>query len=100
MSQDLDLTGTVIDGKYELERLIGRGGMGTVYAARQLTLDRQVAVKILRPDVTSDERAIARFTREARAAARIDHPNAVRVYDYGSSQNAGAYIVMEFVEGI
>jgi serine/threonine-protein kinase len=100
MSQDPDRTGTVIDGKYELERLIGRGGMGTVYAARQVQLDRKVAVKILRPDVTSDDRAIARFNREARAAARIEHPNAVRVYDFGSNDEVGAYIVMEYVEGV
>src|SRR4051812_2564367 len=100
MSQELDRSGTVVDGKYVLERLIGRGGMGTVYAARQLQLDRQVAIKIVRPELMTDERAVARFNREARAAARIEHPNAVRVYDFGSSPEAGTFIVMEYVEGV
>lgn len=100
MSADPDRSGTIIDGKYELQRLIGRGGMGSVYAARQLQLDRQVAVKLLRHEVVADERAVARFNREARATARIEHPNAVRIYDFGATDDGGAYIVMEFVEGI
>jgi serine/threonine-protein kinase len=99
MAED-DRTGSVIDGKYRLERLIGRGGMGTVYAARQLQLDRQVAVKLLRHDFTADDRAVARFNREARAAARIEHPNAVRVYDFGAAADGDAFIAMEFVEGV
>lgn len=100
MSETHDHIGTTVDGKYEIQRLIGRGGMGTVYAARQLQLDRIVAVKILRPDVTADSSAVARFRREARAAARIEHPNAVRVYDFGEMDDRTAYIVMEFVEGV
>jgi serine/threonine-protein kinase len=100
MADDQDRIGTVLDGKYVLERLIGSGGMGAVYAARQLQLDRTVALKLLRPDVTSDERAVARFNREARAAARIEHANAVRVYDFGTSEDGSAFIVMEYIEGV
>jgi serine/threonine protein kinase len=99
MSEDARI-GSIIDGKYELQRVIGRGGMGAVYVARQLRLDRLVAIKLLRPDVTADERAVARFNREARAAARIEHPNAVRVYDFGSTDDGGAFIAMEYVEGV
>lgn len=100
MSDLNDRIGTVVGAKYEIQRLIGKGGMGAVYAARQLQLDRQVALKLLRSDVTADEAAVARFHREARAMARIEHPNAVRVYDFGETEDGAAYIVMEFVEGI
>src|SRR5687768_11130654 len=75
MSDLNDRVGTIVDAKYEIQRLIGKGGMGAVYAARQLQLDRQVAIKLLRSDVTADEAAVARFHREARAMARIEHPN-------------------------
>jgi predicted Ser/Thr protein kinase len=100
MSDVNDRIGTVVDGKYEIQRLIGKGGMGAVYAARQLQLNRQVALKLLRPDVTADEAAVARFHREAQAMARIEHPNAVRVYDFGETESGEAFIVMEFVEGV
>lgn len=97
---DNGLVGTVIDGKYEVERLIGRGGMGAVYAAKQVQLDRQVAVKVLKPDLMTDNAAVTRFNREARASARIEHPNAVRVYDFGTMGDGGAYIVMELLDGV
>jgi serine/threonine protein kinase len=91
--------GTVIDGKYEVERLIGRGGMGAVYAARQLQLDRAVAIKVLRAELVADSSAVARFSREARASARLEHAHAVRVYDFGTLEGGSAYIVMELLEG-
>jgi serine/threonine protein kinase len=94
-----DLSGRVIDGKYEVHHLLGRGGMGAVYAGTHLQLERQVAVKILRADLVADANAAARFVREARAAARIEHPNAVSVYDFGQL-DGGAYLVMEYVDGI
>lgn len=89
----------VIEGKYRLEQLIAHGGMGSVYRATHLTLERPVAIKILRPELLSDATARERFNREARAAARLKHPNIVAVYDSGHLPNGSAYLVMELIEG-
>jgi serine/threonine protein kinase len=89
----------VIADKYRLERLLGRGGMGAVYAATHIDLDRLVAIKLLLSDFTSDADALERFRREARAAARLNHPNVADTFDYGVLPEGGAYIVMELVEG-
>ncbi|MFN0085445.1 MAG: protein kinase domain-containing protein [Blastocatellia bacterium] len=89
----------VIDGKYRLERLIAHGGMGSVYRAMHLQLEREVAVKILRAEFLADATIRERFHREARAAARLKHPNIVAIYDFGSLANGGAYLVMELIEG-
>jgi tRNA A-37 threonylcarbamoyl transferase component Bud32/GAF domain-containing protein len=89
-----------VDGKYRLDRLIGRGGMGAVYEARDLRLDRSVAVKILLGRAFGQKTALRRFHREARAAARLNHPNIVRVYDFGPLEGEGAYLVMERLEGV
>ena len=84
-----------IDGRYRLERLIGKGGMGAVYEARDLRLGRTVAVKILLGRAFGHQPALRRFRREAHAAARLNHPNVVSVYDFGSLEGQGAYLVME-----
>ncbi len=89
-----------IDGKYRLERLIGRGGMGAVYEAADLRLDRRIAVKIMLGRIFGDSAALRRFEREARAAARLNHPNIIAVYDYGGIGAEGAYLVMELVPGV
>ena len=89
----------IIDGKYQLESLIAHGGMGSVYRALHLQLERPVAVKILRAEFLADATVRERFHREALAAARLKHPNIIQVYDFGSLANGGAYIVMELVEG-
>jgi len=89
----------LIGEKYRLDRLLGRGGVGAVYEATHLDLDRAVAVKLLLPDFTSDADALERFRREARAAARLNHPNVADTYDYGALPEGGAYIVMELVKG-
>lgn len=94
------LLGQVIDEKYRVDRLVGNGGMGSVYAGLHLQLSRPVAIKILKTDLHADEMMHARFIREARAAARIEHPNAIRVYDFGSVDGLGSFIVMEFAEGV
>ncbi len=86
--------------KYRVERQIGRGGMGTVYAGTHLELERRVAIKVLLADFVSDPYALERFRREARAAARINHQNVADIFDYGSLPDGTAYIVMELVEGI
>ncbi len=89
----------VIDGKYRLERLIAHGGMGSVYRAMHLQLERAVAIKILRAEFLQDRVVAERFNREARAAARLKHPNIVAIYDFGLLPTGGAYLVMELIEG-
>jgi len=93
------LVGHTLDGKYRLEERLGIGGMGTVYRARHLLIDRPVAVKVLNPRFVEDEAARTRFQREARAAGRLQHVNAVTVTDFGQSQDGYVYIVMELLEG-
>src|SRR3954451_21214949 len=95
----------LLASRYLLEKRLGRGAMGQVYLARdQNLLTRQVAVKTVRPDILSDEdlqegEAIARFEREARAAASIRHPNVVDVTDFGKSADGVFFLVMEYVQG-
>jgi hypothetical protein len=88
-----------IDARYRLDRLIGKGGMGAVYEASDLKLDRMVAVKIMLSRAFGQPGALRRFRREARTAARLSHPNIVAVHDVGSLEGEGAYIVMERVQG-
>jgi len=88
-----------IDARYRLDRLIGKGGMGAVYEASDLKLDRVVAVKIMLSRAFGQPGALRRFRREARTAARLSHPNIVAVHDVGSLEGEGAYIVMERVQG-
>src|SRR5215475_8471532 len=88
--------------RYELEGVVGRGGMAEVYRARDLRLDRIVAIKTLRDDLARDHAFQARFRREAQSAASLNHPSIVAVYDTGEDMIGGTpvpYIVMEFVEG-
>lgn len=85
-----------LDGKYDLRRLIGRGGMGAVYEAMDLRLERTIAVKVATG--LGDTLALQRFGREARASAKLDHPNVVRAYDFGEVPN-GAYLVLEYLRG-
>jgi len=90
--------GKSIDGRYRIDGLVGVGGMGTVYRATRLLIGDEVAIKILHPDQT-DANSSERFRREAQAAARLKHPNAVSIYDFGVSADGLQYLVMEFVEG-
>ena len=89
----------LIAEKYRLDRLLGRGGMGAVYSGTHLDLDRPIAIKLLLPDFISEPDALERFRREARAAARLNHPNVADTYDYGALPEGGAYIIMELVDG-
>jgi serine/threonine-protein kinase len=95
----VDQLPVVIDGKYRLERLIAHGGMGSVYRAVHQQLERNVAIKILRAEFLADQVIAERFNREARAAAKLKHPNIVAIYDFGFMLNGGAYLVMELIEG-
>ena len=90
--------GAVLGGRYRLVELLGQGGMATIYRARDAQLERDVAVKILRPEYGADPDFNERFRHEAQAAASLNHPNVVAVYDYGSDP-VGPFIVMELVEG-
>jgi serine/threonine protein kinase/formylglycine-generating enzyme required for sulfatase activity len=85
-------------GDFVLEKIIGQGGMGEVYLGRQISLDRPVAIKLLRDEYARDESFIARFKREAKSAAKLIHPNIIQVYQLGDS-NGEYYFAMEFVEG-
>ena len=83
---------------YRIEALVGRGGMGVVYRAHDVALDRSVALKLISPDLAEDERFRERFLHESRVAASIDHANIVPIYDAGESRGQ-LYIAMRFVEG-
>jgi serine/threonine-protein kinase len=89
---------TVFNGRYELHRRLGRGGMAEVFLARDQLLDRPVAVKVLFPEFATDPSFVERFRREATAAANLNHPNIVGVYDWGEADNT-YFIVMEYVDG-
>jgi len=96
-----DLTGELIDGRYQLERLIASGGMASIYVAMDSRLDRLVAVKIMHPHLANDEEFVNRFIREAKAAAALSHPNIVAIQDQGWNEGGSpaVFIVMEYVDG-
>ena len=89
----------LLNGRYRLDRRLGRGGMGAVYAAVDEALERPVAVKLIRDDLVGSVDLNARFRHEARAAAGFAHPHVVRVYDFGVDRDARAFLVMELLEG-
>lgn len=92
--------GSVLTGRYRLEKLIGKGGMGRVYLATQFPLNRPVAVKILNPEFQQkDPQFVRRFFLEASTAARLTHPNTITVFDYGEAESGELFIVMEFLNG-
>jgi len=96
-----DLTGELIDGRYQLIRQMAAGGMATIYEALDTRLDRKVAVKIMHPHLAQDEQFVERFIREAKASAALSHPNIVSVQDQGWNQHGSpaVFLVMELVEG-
>jgi serine/threonine-protein kinase len=94
-----DLVGETLSNRYRLIARVAGGGMGEVYRGHDLLLDRGVAVKVLQPGLASDPELVARFKNEARAAARLTHPNVVAVYDWGCEDERTYYMVMEYVSG-
>src|SRR6202042_2343450 len=84
---------------YEVVRLLGRGGMGAVYQARQIELDRLVAIKLLPLEISVDKDFADRFRREARAMAKLNHPNIIAVFDFGTTPEGHLFFAMEYVEG-
>src|SRR5215470_7992636 len=93
------LVGQVLAGKYRIDERLSEGGMGTVYRGTHVLMDKTVAIKVLRPSLAADEKIVARFSREARAASRISHPNALSVTDFGEDQNGIVFLVMEYLNG-
>lgn len=98
MASQEDLLGQVLDGRYRVEAFLARGGMATVYRATDLRLDRVVALKVMHPHLASDPDFVARFQREAKAAARLSHPHVVGVFDQGDD-GQHVYLAMEYVPG-
>src|SRR5678816_3531526 len=93
------LLGRVFDDRYELRAMIGQGGMGTVYRGWQRSVDREVAIKVIHPKLSSMRPVAKRFLREARLASRLSQPNIVNVYDFGQTEDGILYLVMELLRG-
>ncbi|HSN84835.1 MAG TPA: serine/threonine-protein kinase, partial [Polyangiales bacterium] len=96
---DDPLVGTVLAGRYVVERRIGEGGMGLVYQGVHRDIDKRVAVKVLRDDLSRRPEVVARFRQEAKSASRIGHENIVDIFDFGETVRGASYFVMEFLEG-
>jgi serine/threonine-protein kinase len=94
-----NLVGSVIEGAYRVTRLLGEGGMGAVYEAVQLRLDKRVAVKVMARELAANQEALARFHREAQITSRLGHPHLVNVIDFGTAESGEPYMVMEYLEG-
>ncbi len=88
----------IVEGEYKLERLVGKGGMGAVFLAQDLTLDREVAIKVLPPDISLDEHVVKRFQQEAKTAAKLDHPNIIPIYRV-ESEGGLFFFVMKYIAG-
>ncbi len=89
----------MVDAKYLIDRRIGMGGMGAVYEATQVAAGRKVALKVIRPEHASNEKVIKRFMREMKATAKIEHPNTVRLYDFGTAETGEIYLAVEYLSG-
>ena len=93
------LVGITLDGRYRLDALLGEGGMGAVFRATHLAMERKVAVKLLKPHLVNDENQLQRFAREARSTMKVDSPHAVKVLDFGVTPHRDYYMVLEYLDG-
>jgi len=93
------LLGVVLDGRYRLDALLGEGGMGAVFRAHHLAMDRRVAIKLLKPHLTQDHTALERFAREARSTMKVESEHAVKVLDFGVTPHDDYYMVLEYLDG-
>src|SRR6267154_11473 len=93
------LVGAVLGGRYHVEKLIGEGGMGAVYQAEHTHMRKRLALKVLHADMSRLPEVVARFEREAMAAAHIDHPNVAAATDFGKLDDGSFFLVLEYVEG-
>ena len=96
---DDSLLGQVLADKYRIDERLSAGGMGTVYRGTHVLMDKTVAIKVLLPSFAADEKIVARFSREARAASKISHPHALSVTDFGEAENGVVFLVMEYLDG-
>ena len=94
-----ELSGHLLERRYQLGGVLGTGGMGTVYEARNLRTGKQCAVKVLRPELSMDSKMRRRLFREIQGTSQIRHPNVIEIYDYGEDEQAGAFLVMELLAG-
>lgn len=94
-----ELVGQMLTDRYRVDERISEGGMGTVYRATHVLMDKRVAIKVLHPSLAADDKIVARFSREARAASRISHPHALNVTDFGESDSGVVFLVMEYLNG-
>lgn len=97
--KEVDLIGRTIDNRYRILRLLGKGGMGVVYVARQTFLEREVALKVLKSDMAGDQAFVKRFLQEARAVARLRNPHTITVHDFGTTEDGLLYFSMELLKG-
>ena len=93
------LVGNTLTDKYRIEERIAEGGMGAVYRATHILMEKTVAIKVLHPALAADDKIVARFTREAKAASRISHPHALTVTDFGEDKDGVVFLVMEYLRG-
>jgi serine/threonine-protein kinase len=98
-SQD-PFVGKIIDDRYEIQSRIGEGGMGVVYKARQKSIDRIIAIKMLNAQMAADPTWVQRFYNEAKACSRLQHPNTIRMFDFGQSNEGRLFMTMEFLDGV
>ncbi len=92
--------GKVIDGRYEIQQRVGEGGMGVVYKSRQISIDRVIALKMLNQQMAADPTWVQRFYNEAKACSRLQHPNTIRMFDFGQTSDGRLFMTMEFLDGI
>jgi eukaryotic-like serine/threonine-protein kinase len=97
---DDPFVGKVIDGRYEIQARIGEGGMGVVYKARQTSIDRIIAIKMLNAQMAGDPTWVQRFYNEAKACSRLQHPNTIRMFDFGQTNDGRLFMSMEFLDGM
>src|SRR5512138_4009987 len=93
------MIGTLIADRFEVLEKIGQGGMGTVYRAYQRSVEREVAIKVIKPELSRDAKVVKHFEREARLASKLSQPNTVSVFDFGQTADGQLYIVMELIKG-
>ena len=93
------LVGQVVSGRYRIQKLLGEGGMGAVYLAEHTHMRKRVALKLLHAEMSTDEEVLARFRREAEAAAHVEHPNVAAATDFGQTDDGAFFLVLEYVEG-
>src|SRR3954468_12361563 len=94
------LIGQVLDGRYQIEKVLGEGGMGLVYKARHTTLGKPLAIKVLKAEVSKDQEIVQRFRQEAQSATAIGNHHIIDISDFGVLQDGSTYFVMEYLDGI